>query len=305
MKVMRSILIGYGYWGRIVERYLQQSEEFLLLGIFDPHLENSLDLDMFLEKKDIDCAFICTPLATHYAIVQDMLGRGLHIFCEKPLCHCLKQTAALYQTAHRKNRVLFTDYIYTVSPSVQFIKQQLGRLGEIRYINMDIRQFGRFYKSDSVYEVLGVHMISVLAYVFDTKEGEIKVTLADTMTYGSQNQAESGCILFRLRQMRGKIVCSLVSDEKTRKMEFLCDNGAIIFNMLAQDTVKVIQYQEDDTNTGQKKRDVLDCRQFDEANNLRLVCKCFYQSIDSGDRENEKISIQVADVLEQIRQYQA
>lgn len=300
MKKIKSILLGYGYWGKIIARYIRQSKDFELNGICDPHLKGVWDRKDILENRNIDCAFVCTPIDQHYDLVSALLESGVHVFCEKPLCRSVEETLCLYEKARQKGRILFTDYIYTVSPSIRYIKAHIDLLGKIRYIDMDIRQFGRFYRNDSVYEVIGVHMISVLAYLFDAKKHEIEVLLTETMAYGSQAQAEAGCILFRLRDIRGKITCSLVSDEKTRRIELLCDHGTIVFDMLAEDTVKIIIHEEDKKNEGQKKQQIFCRQQFDEKNNLCHVLEEFQETILTGKTVNESISIRVAEVLDQV-----
>lgn len=302
MKKMISILVGYGYWGKIMAEYIRQSEDFELIGICDPHLESTFDWKDILESQKIDCAFVCAPIDQHYELVFTLLENGMHVFCEKPLCRSAEETLCLYEKAGQKGKILFTDYIYTVSPSIRYMKAHIDLLGKIRYIDMDIRQFGRFYQNDSVYEVIGVHMVSVLDYLLDAKEKEIEVTFTDVMARSRQAQAVAGCVLFKVRNIKGRITCSLISNEKVRRIELLCDHGTMIFDMFAKDTVKIIMHKEDEKVKGQKRQEVLCRQQFDEKNNLYHALKEFQETILTGNRGNERISIRVAEVLDKITQ---
>ena len=298
--MMKSVLVGFGYWGRILVKYIRQSDQFELTGICDPGLENSPSLDAMLKECRIECAFVCVPVRRHYEIVHKLLEYNVHVFCEKPLCSNLKDTLQLYRLAWQKERVLFTDYIYTVSPSIRYMKDHINMLGEIRYINMDIKQFGRFYKEENVYEVIGVHMISVLVFLFGMSAQDDVISAVDTLKYNKSGKAEAGILFFKIRGVRGKIECSLISEEKIRRIEVICENGMIVFDMLKKDTVKMIYHQED-TKTGQKIQQTLEAKQFDEKNNLCAAVECFGNAVLSGKSEFDQLSLQTARILEQIK----
>lgn len=301
---MRSILIGYGYWGKILEPYIRQSGKFELEGICGSHMEHPLDAVEMKKRGSIECAFVCVPVSSHFEVVSELLDNGLHVFCEKPLCQSLGGTKALFKKARDAGKTLFTDYIYTVSPSIKYMKEHLGILGDVRYIRMAIRQFGRFYQDSDVFEVLGVHMVSAVAYLFDAGPGEIMVVHAGAAACTTGCKAESGHICFRVRDIEGIIECSLVSGEKERKIELVCEHGAIIFDMLGEDTVRIIRYKEEG-NKIQKNQELLETIRYDEKNNLRFALDSFYHAAETGETGNERISVQVAGVLEQVSQFVA
>lgn len=298
---MKCILIGYGYWGKILENYLKQSDQFELAGIYRSHNQNLPDSTALL-AEGIGCAFVCVPLCSHFNVVSSMLDSGVHVFCEKPLCHSLSETQYLFQKARYADRILFTDYIYTVSPSLQYIKNNLGILGGIKYIRMSIRQFGKFYRNENVYEVLGVHMISVLIYLFDTRRDEIHIPHVESVP-GACNEAEAGIIFFKIKDIKGIIDCSLLSDKKERKIEFICDNGVMIFDMMEKYSVRIIQHIKPSQDEFQKEQKELYRRQFDEKNNLKNILESFCHAVLHRETENERISLQTAYVLEQISRY--
>lgn len=295
---MKSILIGYGYWGKIIKKYIEQSDVFELIGVCDPYFEDSLDLEDVLEKQLAECAFVCIPVNKHYEIVLRLLDRGIHVFCEKPLCKNLKDTLYLFEKASQMKRVLFTDYIYLASPSINYIKKNIDMLGSIKYIHMRIKQFGNFYKEDDVYEVIGVHMISVLAFFMYEEECDTVVSRVHTIMQNCEGMAESGIVYFKVKEVEGSIECSLISDLKERRIEIICQKGIIIFDMLGKYTVQIILHQVEGYK---KKQKVLRMEQFDEANNLSFMLKDFNKVIQTGDIENEKVSICVAGILEQIQ----
>ena len=173
---MRVALIGYGYWGRILRRYLDADPRIRLARICSRDIQPdglyTDDLEEVRLDEGIEALFICTPIDTHLAICERGLRAGKHIFCEKPTTKGWGQFQVLEQLAAENGRVLYTDYIYTVSPSIQKMRELLGRCGKIRLVRGGIGQFGAFYPGDSIYEVIGVHLFSILPYLF----GDVAVT---------------------------------------------------------------------------------------------------------------------------------
>ncbi len=295
---MKCVLIGYGYWGKILLGYIHSSVYFELAGICDPGLKDSLFLENVWKKNLAECAFVCVPVGMHYEMVSTLLDHGIHVFCEKPLCRNLAETRKLYEKAGRVKRTLFTDYIYTVSPSIRFIKKHRDALGAVRYANLVIKQFGNFYKDDDVYEVIGVHMISAFLYIMDRQGQDIQVEKVLTIQRNERGYAEAGIIFFHMDELSGKIECSLTSAEKERKIELVCENGIIVFDMLREDTVQIIFHQKEGY---QKKQRVLEKRAYDEKNNLSLILEEFYRTVQTGDSSNERISLRTAKVLERVQ----
>ncbi len=59
---------------------------------FDSH-------EAMIAETDLDAAIVCTPPATHAQICLDILGRGLHVLCEKPLAIDSRSAAAMLEAA--------------------------------------------------------------------------------------------------------------------------------------------------------------------------------------------------------------
>lgn len=88
---LRAGIVGYGYMGEIRRRNIEDHDDLTLVGVADPRLTASpaRDVPLFgdyraLVDAGVDVLFVCTPNnitpeATIYA-----LGRGCHVFAEKP-----------------------------------------------------------------------------------------------------------------------------------------------------------------------------------------------------------------------------
>jgi predicted dehydrogenase len=63
-----------------------------------------------LESTALDAVLIATPTAFHFDMVKTALARGIHVFCEKPLCLTSKESLALAELAEQKSLVSQVGY---------------------------------------------------------------------------------------------------------------------------------------------------------------------------------------------------
>lgn len=290
---MKSVLLGYGYWGKILHKYIINDKRFNLIGVYDLNYNNSISIDKILEDESIEAAFVCTPINTHYSIVKLLLEYGKHVFCEKPLCKDIFETEELFQIAKRERRTLFTDYIYTFSPTIRYMKEHLYDLGKVNYIEASIKQFGKFYLDDNVYEVLGVHFISAIVYLFNT---DLRVKSVVNKYYHRSGLCLEGTVLFNVGGIEGEINCSLVNKKRERKLRLICERGIMIFDMLSDNTFELEEFMEKEDDIKQKN---IIKSTFDETNNIRFVLDGYYDSIKEKV-SNRDLAINVSKVLNQI-----
>src|SRR5439155_18998738 len=70
-----------------------------------PRAYSSLD-ELLTHDQGIDFVDIATPAHTHYDLVKQALGRGLHVLVEKPLALSARQGAELDELARSRHRKL-------------------------------------------------------------------------------------------------------------------------------------------------------------------------------------------------------
>jgi predicted dehydrogenase len=70
-----------------------------------PAAEVFVDFRDMLKMKDLDAVLIATPDHTHAVIAGAALRAGKHVYCEKPLCHTVRETRTLTDLAKQSKRV--------------------------------------------------------------------------------------------------------------------------------------------------------------------------------------------------------
>ena len=152
-------LIGIGYWGTKLKRYIESSPYFHLKYICN----SKSDLNEVWKDKEVKAVIIATPNETHYDIASSALMYNKHVLCEKPLALTQAQCEKLELLARNRHLKILTDYTFTFSRSLQKIKELIKgkEVGTIRSITVSWKQLGRFGKND-VYWLLGSHALSVI-----------------------------------------------------------------------------------------------------------------------------------------------
>jgi predicted dehydrogenase len=89
-----------------------------------------------LDSANVDAVIIATPSKFHFEMVEKALDRGIHVFCEKPLCLTSKESLALADLAHRKSLVNQVGYhnrfVGTFQEVHRLLEQQtIGRVSRV------------------------------------------------------------------------------------------------------------------------------------------------------------------------------
>lgn len=291
---MKIALIGYGYWGKIVSKYLINNPNYELKKIYSPSLENkgifTNDINEIWNNKDISVVFIATPIKTHYTIVKEALKNNKHVFCEKPLTNNYSEALEIEKLANAKNLLVETDYIYTISKSIQKIKEILDDVSNISYVELSMKQLGRFY-DDDVYDVLGSHMISILDYLFSIDEMNFKFR---DLIVNKNKIVETGEIMFSKGNLKGRIIVSLNHYKKERNITIYGDNTIIRFDPFKKDTLLRIKYKKNNKEAVITNEEYYS---FNESDNIEIMLNNFHDKYINKKKSNINQSLAITKVL--------
>lgn len=294
---MKVGLIGYGYWGKIISKYIKDHSQFELIKIYSPSLKDNgkytNNLAKILSNNSIDAVFIASPLKTHYEIVRTALQHGKHVMCEKPLTLSYEEGLELKRISETKGVLLETDYTYMYSKSVEKMKQIFDRMEDIQYISLSIKQLGKFYEED-VFSILGSHMLSIVDYLLSLDNMDF--TFND-LIIDDNNVVTTGEIYFCKNNIKGTIFVSLNSPYKERKITIYNKNSVISFDSLADNTLEYKKY-----SIVNNQCEIYHSEQYnyDESNNLKFMVDAFYNRIVNIERSKSNIetSLRITNILE-------
>ena len=97
-----------------------------------------------LEDPSIEAVSICTPTTTHWAIAEQAVSSGKHVFVEKPVCDTVEQARLLIVKAGNTGVTVMPGHIERFNPGVKRVKQLLdqGIVGEV--VLLHARRVGRW-----------------------------------------------------------------------------------------------------------------------------------------------------------------
>ena len=110
---MRIVLIGCGYWGKILLSKLKKFDDVKIT------ICSSKDN---WKIQNMDWAFIATPNEMHYDQVKYYIEKGVNVFCEKPLTTTFEQSKELFDLAKKYNVKLYVDDVFNYRTERKDIK---------------------------------------------------------------------------------------------------------------------------------------------------------------------------------------
>jgi predicted dehydrogenase len=132
-----------------------------------------------LGQEELDAVYVCLPNALHYQATSAALGRGLHVYCEKPVGLCAQEAQDLAEQAERAGLVLMPGYHLRFHEHFLCARELLQerRLGKILQVQASAVYSGPYRgwdpKSDWYFDPRsggplydwGSHLLDLLVYV--------------------------------------------------------------------------------------------------------------------------------------------
>ena len=186
--MLKTALIGYGYWGSKLARNFNNIEDFDLVSFIDTNKKNlsfakknyplakfSNNYKKTIKNDDVDFVIISSPTITHYQIAKFALENFKHVLVEKPLSLKLDEVKKLNKIAKKNNKMLFVDYPFLFSGAINFIKKVIDKKKYGKIIEIEsFREQAPIRTDVNVIWDLCTHDISILNYLLKTKPSSIK-----------------------------------------------------------------------------------------------------------------------------------
>jgi myo-inositol 2-dehydrogenase/D-chiro-inositol 1-dehydrogenase len=146
---MRIGIIGGGNMGVLHGKLISANEKLALAAVYDIARENGEaaaktlntkfinDIDEFL--NEIDMVFITVPNTKHAELAIKALGKGLHVFVEKPLATSLEDAEKVNEACVKSKKRVFVGYNRRFAPVYARAKEIVNAKG-FKPVNVNIIQ---------------------------------------------------------------------------------------------------------------------------------------------------------------------
>lgn len=145
MEIIGYGVAGSGYFGAELARIMNTKPGAVIRAVYDPEngeaaaaelgCAEEKSLEALVSRKDIQAVIVATPNYLHKEPVIAAAGRGLHVFCEKPIALSYGDCREMVE-ACRKNHVIFmAGHVMNFFRGVRRAKELIaqGAIGEILY----------------------------------------------------------------------------------------------------------------------------------------------------------------------------
>ena len=86
-----------------------------------------------LASEGLDFACVCTPPRSHLAFTRDAAGRGVHVFCEKPMAPTLEDCDGMIEACRAAGVKLMIGQKKRFQPAFQILKELCAQHGQPRW----------------------------------------------------------------------------------------------------------------------------------------------------------------------------
>lgn len=103
------------------------------------------DYEAMLEDEEINFIYVAVTNNVHYIYTKKALLAGKNVICEKPFTITAKETSELVDLAKSKKLFLFEAITILYAPNYQYIKENLTKIGQLRYVQANYAQYSSRY----------------------------------------------------------------------------------------------------------------------------------------------------------------
>lgn len=147
MVQVKQLLLGVIGSGRIANRMVKAAKStglFDVCAVYNPRRESAArfasihDIEIATDNLDtladaVDAVYIASPHETHVSYAGEMLKRGRHVLCEKPMSFSADAARELFDTAEAAKLVLMEAFKTAYLPGFRKLLEAVksGRIGDI------------------------------------------------------------------------------------------------------------------------------------------------------------------------------
>jgi len=181
-----------------------------------PRAERVSTLEELLEL-DLDGVAIATPSALHAEQAIAAMGRGLAVFCQKPLARDAEETRRVLAAARRADRLLGVDLSYRHVEALRLAREAVagGAIGRLHSLDL---AFHNAYGPDKPWFTdpelagggclidLGTHLVDLALWL--TGAEQATVATARTLSLHGHEVEDQASAELALGEVRARLACS-------------------------------------------------------------------------------------------------
>lgn len=232
------VLGGLGYWGKNLVRCFNKIACTIVIDpVHGDRRHQSLKAwkeYLSHEYGQPDGIVIATPPESHAALADEAATRfpGAKLLIEKPMVLSQDECNLLQKNGDK----IMVDHTFLFVPEFEHIKIVLdsGNLGEPLYAYSDRLNLGKFQPCGVTWD-LAPHDLALFQWLF----GEIPRVVSSLESCVRYDHPDVSRIDLQYGHVQAHLHMSWIHPTKVRKTTIVCAQGMIVYDMLAEEKVKV------------------------------------------------------------------
>lgn len=261
------------------------------------------DLEKMAESEEIDAVYVGSPNSLHSSQSILCLKNKKHVICEKPIATKVEDFDKMTAIAEENNVTLMEAMKTTFLPNIQAVRENIGRIGDIRNITANFCQYSSRYdllKKGEVTNVFNPEFdggsafdIGVYPLYFVLSLFGIPNSYTGSNIFLSSGIDGAGNIILNYGDKIASVIHSKIT-ETNIPSEILGEKGSIVINHISTaDKVEIIMRNGE--------REDISCVQ--EKNQMIYELKEFISLIKKGEIESKINSFELSRKLVEILSY--
>lgn len=243
---LRVAVIGVGNMGRNHARLYGAHKGVDLVAVVDADIKKAQEVasqhgcKALSDYKEaitlgVDAASVVVPTAHHASVVNDLLGAGVHVLCEKPIAKTVVEAQSIIEKARKAKRILSIGHIERFNPAVVKLKQMIteGTLGEVKTVLF--QRMGTLppqIKEDNVILDIGVHDVDLANHILGSRP--TKVYARGQKVFNSKRE-DVGDAMLVYPSATVHLQTNWITPHKVRRLMLAGTKGFVELDFIAQE----------------------------------------------------------------------
>jgi predicted dehydrogenase len=241
-------VLGAGHLGKIHLRLLNESEKYELIGFYDPDAINAKKVSeefgySYFENINtlidaVDVIDIVTPTLSHFDCAKKAMGKGKHIFIEKPITNTLAEAEELLSLETKYNVKGQVGHVERFNPAFIAVKDKIENP-----MFIETHRLAEFNPRGTDVPVVLDLMIHDIDAILSVVNSEVKKINASGVSVISKSpdianariEFENGCV--------ANLTASRISLKNMRKSRFFQKDAYIAVDFLEK-KVEVVKMKD-------------------------------------------------------------
>ncbi len=251
----------------------------------------------------VDAVYIASPTIAHHPQAMAAIAAGKHVLVEKTITQSLAEAEEIFAAAEKQGVVAMEAMRHLHTPDYRLIQDAIGRIGTIRYANIQMLQYSSRYDRFRAGEILNAFkpelgnsaIVDIGVYCLEPTIDLFGVPLSHTghSVYLHNGFEGGGSIQFEYKQMIADVTYSKIIGG-VAPSAIIGEDGAVTINMVGEPSLIELHGRDG-------KETLLECAPVHPSDTMQHELLVFAEQVESGvtDPRWKNVTLQARRIMDE------